>query len=114
MKAYVVIGFLLLGFFFLLTGIELLGWLFLVLSLVSLLYLLVKGKAKSAWEEVKAAEGSYPDGDTIKDYTKNAAGLFADKVMDLKDEKQYDPDKMVRKIPHGADKAHSEFRKLFK
>ncbi|MFA5357686.1 MAG: hypothetical protein WC308_02070 [archaeon] len=114
MKAYVVFAFLLLGFFFIYTGIDFLGLLFLVLSLVSLLYLLIKSKAKSAWEEVKAADGSYPSGSAINDYTKNVAGLFADKVMDIKDEKQYSPDKMVRKVPHGADKAYNEFKKLFK
>ena len=113
MKAYTLIAFLVVGFFFLFIGVEMLGWLFLILAMASLFYMIVKTKAESAWEEMKEAEGPYPEG-KITEYTKNIAGLFADKITDTKEEKEYSAQRTVRRIPHGAEKAHGEFKKLFK
>lgn len=101
-----------LGIIFLGVGLDWLGWAFIILGLVTLVYSPTKSQTKKAWAEAAAAEGSYPAG-KFKAYTKETARQFAETTSSWETTK-YNIAGTPHKLSGASKKTLDELNELFK
>lgn len=112
MNYYSFIAFLVLGFFFIYSGIDWLGLLFLALALMVILYNPAKDTLDKAWKEVDKADGSNPSAKFVE-YSAGAAKAAADNVYSKKGT-IYNSREWLHKSPSMSKNFFSELEKIFK
>jgi hypothetical protein len=109
---YTILSLLILGLIFFYVKMGWLGLIFILLAIVAGIYSPTRTGAKSAWEELEKAEGSYPAG-KLKEYTtiaiREGVGIATQKNTEGLNTKEW-----VSKAPVASKSFLSELKDLFK
>ena len=112
MNYYSFLAFLLLGLFFIYLAVDWLGFLFLALALITIIYNPAKDTANKAWKELDKAQGSTPEG-KFSEYVTTAAKKTGE-VLTKTPETKYNMESLLHKSPGMSKSFFAELKGLFK
>ena len=111
MNFYLCITSFILAMFFLSMKLEWLGFVFLAIAFITLIYTPGKRHADIAWEEFKKADGTFPDA-KMETYVKGFSKHSAEYLMQTPDT-QYNYKAAMHKTPQMAKNFFTELKELF-
>ncbi len=112
MNYYLCLTSFIVAMLFLFAKLEWLGFVFLIITVITFIYTPVKNKSKLAWEDMKKTDASYPQA-KFDSYVKGASKQFAEGLIGTP-HTEYNFRKAVDKTPQISKNFFAELKEIFK